>query len=404
MINKFLYPNGGSETYIFKLGKALEEHEHEVQYFGMEHAGRCVGNNVNAYTSDMDFHKGSKLSKILYPIKTIYSSEARKKIRLVLDDFKPDVCHLNNFNYQLTPSIILEIKKWSRQTGHECRIIYTAHDYQLVCPNHMMNNYCSHENCEKCLGGHYYNCVKGKCIHGSKAKSLIGCMEATFWNWKGTYRNIDTIICCSKFMKSKLDESKVLQGRTIALHNFIDAATVAKEDIATKYMSDKYCLYFGRFSEEKGIGTLIKACEALPEVRFIFAGTGPMEAELNAVNNIENVGFQTGEKLETLIRQASFTIYPSEWYENCPFSVMESQMYGTPVIGAAIGGIPELIQNHKTGILFESGNVEELVGCIRELWNEEAKVSEMAENCAQVQFDTVDQYYNKLMKIYNGEI
>ena len=169
-------------------------------------------------------------------------------------------------------------------------------------------------------------------------------------------------------------------------------------------MSDKYCLYFGRFSEEKGIGTLIKACEALPEVRFIFAGTGSMEAELNAINNIENVGFQTGEKLETLIRQASFTIYPSEWYENCPFSVMESQMYGTPVIGAAIGGIPELIQNHKTGILFESGNVEELVGYIRELWNEEAKVSEMAENCAQVQFDTVDQYYNKLMKIYNGEI
>ena len=404
MINKFLYPNGGSETYIFKLGKALEEHGHEVQYFGMEHVGRCVGNRVNAYTSDMDFHNGSKLSKILYPIKTIYSSEARKKIRMVLDDFKPEVCHLNNFNYQLTPSIILEIKKWSRQTGHECRIIYTAHDYQLVCPNHMMNNYCSHENCEKCLGGHYYNCVKGNCIHGSKTKSLIGCMEATFWNWKGTYRNIDTIICCSKFMKSKLDESKVLQGRTIALHNFIDAATVAKEDIATKYMSDKYCLYFGRFSEEKGIGTLIKACEALPEVRFIFAGTGPMEAELNAINNIENVGFQTGEKLETLIRQASFTIYPSEWYENCPFSVMESQMYGTPVIGAAIGGIPELIQNHKTGILFESGNVGELVDCIRELWNEEAKVNEMAANCAQVQFDTVNQYYSKLMKIYNGEI
>ncbi|MEQ2578814.1 glycosyltransferase family 4 protein [Hominiventricola aquisgranensis] len=404
MINKFLYPNGGSETYIFKLGKALEEHGHEVQYFGMEHTGRCVGNNMNAYTSDMDFHKGLKMSKILYPIKTIYSLEARKKIRLILDDFKPDVCHLNNFNYQLTPSIILEIKKWSRQTGHKCRIIYTAHDYQLVCPNHMMNNYRSHENCEKCLGGHYYNCVRGNCIHGSKAKSMIGCLEATFWNRKATYKNIDTIICCSEFMKSKLDKSKVLQGRTIALHNFIDAVTIEKEDTTSMNMSDKYCLYFGRFSEEKGIGTLIKACKALPEVRFIFAGTGSMETELNSVNNIENVGFQTGEKLEILIRQASFTIYPSEWYENCPFSVMESQMYGTPVIGAAIGGIPELIQNQRTGMLFESGNVEELVSCIRELWNEEAKVSEMSENCSQVQFDTVDQYYSKLIKIYNGEV
>lgn len=99
IINKFLYPNGGSETYIFKLGDTLKRYGHEVQYFGMEHAGRCVGNNVNSYTTDMDFHKCSKLSKLTYPVKTIYSKEARVKIRKVLDDFKPDVCHLNNFNY-----------------------------------------------------------------------------------------------------------------------------------------------------------------------------------------------------------------------------------------------------------------------------------------------------------------
>lgn len=100
MINKFLYPNGGSETYIFKLGDYLKSQGHEVQYFGMEHAGRCVGNAVNAYTSDMDFHGGSKLAKLTYPLKTIYSSEARKKLRLVLDNFRPDVCHLNNVEYQ----------------------------------------------------------------------------------------------------------------------------------------------------------------------------------------------------------------------------------------------------------------------------------------------------------------
>ena len=98
----------------------------------MEHEGRCVGNRVNAYTSDMDFHGGSKLSKLTYPIKTIYSKEAREKLRLVLDDFKPDVCHLNNFNHQLTPSIILEIVKWRKETGRDCKIIFTAHDYQLV--------------------------------------------------------------------------------------------------------------------------------------------------------------------------------------------------------------------------------------------------------------------------------
>jgi hypothetical protein len=91
MINKFLHPNGGSETYILKLGAYLLSNGHEVEYFGMEHEGRCVGNRVNAYTSDMDFHGGNKLAKLMYPIKTIYSVEARKKIRLVLDDFNPNV-------------------------------------------------------------------------------------------------------------------------------------------------------------------------------------------------------------------------------------------------------------------------------------------------------------------------
>lgn len=188
LLNKFLHANGGSETYIFKLGEALEQHGHEVQFFGMDHKGRCVGNRVNAYTSDMDFHGGSKLSKLTYPIKTIYSSEARKKLRLVLDDFQPDVCHLNNFNYQLTPSIILEIVKWRKETGHKCKIVFTAHDYQLVCPNHQLKNPITHENCEKCLGGHFMNCVKGKCIHGSTAKSIIGTMEAEFWKMNGAYK------------------------------------------------------------------------------------------------------------------------------------------------------------------------------------------------------------------------
>lgn len=135
MVNKFLYPNGGSETYLFKLGKCLEEQGHEVQYFGMEHEGRCVGNAVDAYTSNMDFHRGSRLAKLAYPIKTIYSREARRKVRLVLDDFQPDVCHLNNFTYQITPSVILEIVKWRKEMGRECRIVYTAHDYNLICPN-----------------------------------------------------------------------------------------------------------------------------------------------------------------------------------------------------------------------------------------------------------------------------
>lgn len=394
LINKFLYPNGGSETYIFKLGKYLQQMGHEVQYFGMEHEGRCVGNRVNAYTSDMDFHGGSKLDKLTFPIKTIYSSEARKKIRMVLDDFQPDVCHLNNFTYQLTPSIILEIQKWKKQTGHPCKIIFTAHDYNLVCPNHMLNNPNTHENCEKCLGGHFMNCTKGRCIHGSLAKSAIGTMEAYFWKMNGVYKYIDTMICCSEFLKTKMDTNPMFAEKTVAMHNFLDPVEWRKME------KKDYILYFGRFSEEKGIGTLIEVCKALPDVKFIFAGTGPLEEVINQTPNIQNVGFQTGAALEKLIREAQFSIYPSEWYENCPFSVMESQMYGTPVLGARIGGIPELIQEGKTGELFESGNAEELQEKVEKLWNNRELAAAYAENCKTVSFDSVEEYVNKLMKIY----
>lgn len=394
MINKFLYPNGGSETYIFKLGEYLEQMGHEVQYFGMEHKGRCVGNRVDEYTSDMDFHGGSKISKLTYPLKTIYSKEARVKIRKVLDDFQPDVCHLNNFNYQLTPSIILEIVKWRKETKKNCKIIFTAHDYQLVCPNHMLNNPNTHKNCEKCLGGHYINCVNGKCIHNSTAKSVIGMMEAEFWKLKGTYRYIDKMICCSEFMKTKLDTNPLFANKTIAIHNFIDK--VEWQDNEKK----NYVLYFGRFSEEKGIGTLIKVCQQLPDIQFIFAGTGPLENVINDVPNIKNVGFKKGKELEKLIREACFSIYPSEWYENCPFSVMESQMYGTPVIGADIGGIPELIQAGKTGELFESGNNNSLKLKIQNLWNDKDLCKQYSENCRNIEFDSIDKYYQKLIKIY----
>lgn len=359
MINKFLHPNGGSETYIFKLGAYLQSQGHEVQYFGMEHEGRIVGNRVGAYTSNMDFHGGSKLGKLLYPIKTIYSAEARRKIRMVLEDFQPDVCHLNNFNYQLTPSILLEIRKWERQTGHKCRILYTAHDYQLVCPNHMCRN--GNENCEKCLDGQFLHCVKGRCIHGSLAKSAVGTAEAFFWKWMSVYRHMDTVICCSNFMKTKLDRNPILAKKTVAIHNFAGPVEDKKAE------KKDYILYFGRYSQEKGVKTLIAAAKQLPDIPFVFAGTGPLAPLLEGIPNIKNVGFQTGEALEMLIREARFTVCPSEWYENCPFSVMESQLYGTPVLGANIGGIPELVRN---GALFESGNLEDLVEKLQKMWRE----------------------------------
>ena len=397
LINKFLYKCGGTETYVFKIGQYLENKGHEVQYFGMADERNIVGNRIGAYTSNMDFHDHSAVAAVSYAMQTVYSKQARIQLRKVLDDFMPDVCHLNNFNYQLTPSIILEIVKWRKEKNIPCRIVFTGHDYNLVCPNHMCKNPITGENCEKCLGGQYINCVKNRCIHGSLAKSVIGTIEGYYWRLRKTYRYIDVAICCSEFLKTKLDSNPELENKTVAMHNFIDI--VADKEVQKK----DYVLYFGRYSEEKGIGTLLQVCKELPEVQFVFAGTGPLEKQLEKLPNVKNVGFQSGEALEELIREARFSIYPSEWYENCPFSVMESQMYGTPVIGADIGGIPELIQVGRTGELFEAGNKEGLKKAVLQLWSDLDRMRTYSENCKTIAFDTIDDYCEKLIAIYGGK-
>lgn len=390
MVNKFLYPNGGSETYIFKLGKQLEKMGHQVQYFGMEHNGRCVSNNAQQYTRDMDFHTASTIKKLSYPLKTIYSKEAERKIGIVLNDFQPDAVHLNNFNYQLTPSIILAVKKYEKKANKKIRVIYTAHDYQLICPNHMLYN--NNNICEKCISGSFTECAKNKCIHGSLAKSVTGAAEAIFWKAKNVYKYLDTVICPTEFMKEKLSANPVFKKKTVTLLNFIDGKETEQEKINKK----NYVLYFGRFDEEKGVRLLSQ----LKDINLICAGSGNLEEYLNSFPHIKNVGFKTGKELEKLIKEAACSVYPSVWYENCPFSVMESIMLGTPVVGAAIGGIPELIENGKTGLLFNPADAEDLENKIKIILNNQTLEEEMSRNCLNKKFDTVETYAEKLIHLY----
>ena len=394
LVNKFLYPKGGSETYVMNLGRYMQSVGHEVQYFGMDCEDRTVGNNAEAYTSPMDFHNGSFFDRIMYSVKTVYSEESRKKIRRVLDDFQPDVCHLNNFNYQLTPSIIQEIVKWRKENGKNCKIIYTAHDLQLVCPNHLMTNPVSGEICEKCLGGNFVNCIKGKCIHGSTLKSAVGAVEAWFWNKLGVYKNFDAVICPSGFLADKLSSNPVLKEKITVMHNFINI----QKPISIE--KKNYVLFYGRYSKEKGIETLLNVADKLSNIQFVFAGIGPLNEEVDKRKNIENKGFLSGESLASLISEAAFTVVPSECPENCPFTVMESQMYGTPVLGAEIGGIPELIKTGETGELFESGNAQQLERMIESMILDKAKLKAYSENCVNVKFDTTEEYFEKLIKLF----
>ena len=394
MVNKFLFPKGGAETYVLRLGAALQAQGHEVQYFGMDHPARIVGNRAEAYTAPMDFHGASKLVRLTYPLRILYSAEAARKIRRVLDQFCPDVCHLNNFNYQLTPSIIRTIRRWEKETGRRCRILYTAHDPQLVCPNHLCRNPNTGELCQKCLQGRYWACIKGRCIHGSFARSVLGALESALWHAAGTYREIETVVCCSHSVKRLLDTDTVLAEKTVVLHNFWDgpaAKEVQKKD---------YVLYFGRYAGEKGVETLVRAAKELPHIPFVFAGSGPLESLLQQVPNIRNVGFQTGEALAKLIAEARFSVLPSQWYENCPYSVLESVGLGTPVLGADIGGIPELIRPGVTGELFESGNTRQLRDTIAALWGDAETLARYTQNCVPDVFDKAGTYIEKIMRYY----
>ncbi len=401
MINKFLYHNGGSETYMFNLGNYLETIGHEVQYFGMEHEKRCAGNHAGAYTSNMDFHGGSGFSKLMYPIKTVYSAEARKQIRRVLDDFRPDVCHINNFNYQLTPSIILEIAGWRKKENRSCKIVYTAHDYQLVCPNHMLHNPEAHENCEKCLGGHFGNCIRNRCIHGSTMKSVLGSIEAAFWRLRNAYKHIDVIICPSNFIKQKLDTNALLKEKTVVLHNFVEDKHSETVDAAVlKSLPPKYVLYFGRLSKEKGADILYEVCEQLPEVNFVIAGTGPLQSDIPSCNNITYLGFCKDEKLYTVISHASFSVCPSICYEVFGLSNAESILCGTPVIAFNNGGISEVVTNHFDGVLIETCTAAQLKEEIRMLWNSDERLNALKENCSKCTYASVDQYAGSIMQYY----
>ena len=392
LVNKFLYPKGGAETYTFKMGDMLEKHGHTVQYFGLENPANTVGNSAGVYVTDMDFGKGVR-KNLTAPLRIIYSAEARKKITRVLYDFEPDAVHLNNIQFHLTPSIILAVEAYRKKTGRKVRLVYTAHDYQLICPSHGLFD-TDIQICEKCLGGNYTHCLRTKCMKNSRAKSLLAMLDAYYWKYSRAYSYIDTIVCPSHFLKTKLDTQPRFAEKTVAIHNFIEpreAAQVQKGD---------YVLEFGHLSRDKGTLTLLEVAKRMPNVRFLFAGYGAAEAQIAKVANAEYVGFKTGAELKELIAKALCSVYPSEWYENCPFSVIESQMYGTPVIGSRMGGIPELMQERKTGLLFTAGDVDDLEKQLRYLLETPGVLDAFSKNCRDVSFEMPETYYQKMLKIY----
>ena len=371
MVNKFLYPRGGSESYMLYLAEYLKSIGHQVEFFGMYDENNTVGNSLGLYTQNMDFHSKG-IGRFLYPFKIVYSFEAKKKIMKVIDDFKPDIVHMNNINFQLTPSIIYGIKKKG------IPLVQTVHDYQMICPNHLLYNFDKNVPCEKCVGGSHINCIKNKCIHGSGIKSIIGVIEAKFYSLLKTYKKVDLFVCPSNFLEKKLLSAKTYyNGKTKTIHNFIN-----KEKFAGKFCrEDSYIVYVGRLSGEKGIENIKGAAELLPEYTFVVAGSGPDEDMLKGAENIKLAGFLTGDELTDLMGNAKVLLLPSVCYENCPLSILEAHALGVPVVTMNSGGMAELVKDGVTGTLVNEPTPKGIALKLKETLDNKDYYNKLKENC-----------------------
>ena len=392
MVNKFLYPRGGCETYMLKLSEELKSKGHEIEFFGMYDEKNIVGNSENLYTTNMDFHS-TGIARFFYPFKIIYSIEAYKKIGKVIDSFKPDIVHMNNINFQLTPSIIYAIKK------RNIPLVQTVHDYQMICPNHLLYSLKETKPCERCISGSKLNCLKYSCIHSSKAKSLIGAIEAKLYSLLRTYKKVDLYVCPSKFLEEKLlSADSLYSGKTFMVHNFIEKKPMP-EKTDTKM---PYVAFASRLSIEKGVDILAKAAKLLPDITFKIAGNGPDDECLKNIPNVNMLGFLSGDELISLIANAKVMILPSVWYENCPLNILETLSFGVPVITMNCGGMAELIEDGKTGLLIKEPTPEATAGAINKCIEDEEFYSNIKQNCEKIKDEIIEvgDYANILVNKY----
>lgn len=392
LVNKFHWPKGGSETYYFELGKMLKKYGHEVAYFSMYNDKNIKTGDKEYFVKEFDGNS-KNISKAL---KAIYSKENKKVMLNALDDFKPDIVHINLFQRHLTYSIIEAIKE------KDIPIVFTAHDLQAVCPASAM--LCNGKICQKCLKSSKYNCMKNKCVKNSFLKSLLSSIEGTVYKSKKVYNKIDLILPPSDFVGNMIKSDNV-ETRIETLHNFVDINNFNPDN----NKDNNYAFFFGRLSVEKGIINLLKAFSKQEEGNLFIAGDGPEKENIikfiddnKLSDRVKMLGFLNQQQVKEYIANSSFVVVPSIWYENCPYSILETLATGKPVIGSMIGGIPELIEDGKNGFLYKYDDLEKLSKLINKLFSDKKLRKKMGEESRKLAITkySIDAYYEKLNHYY----
>ena len=359
-VNNYHYRRGGSDVVYLDHAALMEEQGWATSYFAMQHPKNFATPWSEYFIDEIEFgHAYSLGQKLAMATKVVYSFEAQRKLKRLLADHPANIAHLHCIYHHLSPAIIPTL----RDAG--VPVVMTAHDLKIACPAYKMLN--DTGVCEKCKDGSLFNVLRHRCVRGSLAASAIVMIESGVHRLLNTYQGkIDKVVVPSRFFMEKFIEWGWPREQFAHIPNYVDSS---RFDPA--YEAGDYFLYFGRLAPEKGVATMMRAAKAAG-VKLKIAGTGPIESELLALQaelaaDIEFLGYRSGADLHALIGQARAVILPSEWYENAPMSVLESFALGTPVVGARIGGIPEMVIEGETGWTFESRNTDELTALLARL-------------------------------------
>lgn len=358
IVNKFYYARGGDCVCTLNLEKLLKSQGWDVAIYAMTYPENIESEWSRYFAPEVSFGGGIG-NKIAAAKRLLGIGDIQASFKKILKDFRPDVVHLQNIHSYLSP-ILAKIAK-----DFGCKVVWTLHDYKLICPSYS----CLRDGkpCELCYT-EKSNVLKYRCMKGSLVASVLAYVEAMKWNRPMLEQYVDAFVCPSSFMAQKMAQGGFDKAKLKVVCNFVDPVKLdVLKNLPTSERGEYY-LYVGRLSHEKGVGTLLDVASKLP-YKLKVAGGGPLADEFKTKfadnTNIEFLGHQNAEQVSQLLAGAVASVVPSEWYENNPLSVIESLCAGTPVIGANIGGIPELI-GVGDGFVFTSGDKAELAEKIKQ--------------------------------------
>ena len=357
------------------------------------------GDEVLGFTRHNDEIKSYSLwEKAAFIPRTMYSHRTEREIRKAFEDFAPDVAFVHNVYPLISPSLY--------HTLHSLKvpIVQVVHDFRPFCPNGWF--YIDGQICERCKFGNYLHAVKHRCYKDSYALSALYSAALAGNRMAGMTDKVAAYVCLTNFYRQKMLEVGLPEKKIFIRPNFIDPAAFAPDRSSPG--SGEYALYLGRLSSEKGPLTVLRAFENLPDVPLKIVGTGPLEAEMKQyirdknLINVEMVGFKSGADKWRMIKNALFAIIPSECYENFPMVSLEYFSGGKPIIASNLGGLPHIVEEGKTGLLYRPGDAADLVEKVRNLLSRPAQIAEMGNRgrqLAETRYGPQESYSN-LMNIF----